>query len=579
MQPSMPALISDKQNQIEEFFLQIKSKSDRLTNYFLIAYFITGLFLSTFYDTWDVAFGVGSLSLIAYYSSKYLLPKSNLYQYVLSTVLGIFMAQYIYQMHGMFEMHFVAFIGSAMLITYQDWKLQIPIVLVVVIHHAVFGYLQFIGFEEIYFTQLEYMDLQTFIIHVILAAVIFFICGLWAYHFKKYSTKQIEQTYEMARLIEENQQRQALLNMSENLKLTNERLNEAQHIAHLGSWEWDVKKDIILWSDELYRIFEVHVNSFNATYEGFMSFIHPEDRSLVTDMITQCLADKKPFSYEARIVTSTNSVKIIYAEGKALVNEGAITKMIGICQDITKRKEAEEELKTYNAELKKSNHELDSFVYSVSHDLRAPLLSMQGIVDLTEDITTEEMTSEHMKMLRTSISRLDGFIGDILKYSRNARLEVKVDNVDFKKLIEEIQPDLQYMNGAANQVEIITEVKQSGMFYSDKSRLTILLNNLISNAIRYYNPEVQKPYVKITAEINEKTACILVEDNGIGISPEFQGKIFDMFYRISENSSGSGLGLYIVKETILKMNGHIQVESQHGTGTTFTFTIPNLFYQ
>src|SRR5205814_2104623 len=148
-------------------------KSDRIINYFLLSFFIGGLLLAFFYDTWAVAFGVGSLSLIAYYSAKWILPKSDFYQYVLSAVFGIFMAQYIYEMHGMFEMHFVAFIGSAMLITYQNWKLQLPLTIVVVIHHALFGYLQYVGFEHIYFTKLEYMDLQTFGLHVLLAAVIF----------------------------------------------------------------------------------------------------------------------------------------------------------------------------------------------------------------------------------------------------------------------------------------------------------------------------------------------------------------------------------------------------------------------
>src|SRR5204863_9617848 len=120
----------------------------------------------------------------AYYSSKYFLPESNQYQYVLSAVYGIFMGQFIYQMHGMFEMHFFAFIGSAILITYQDWKLQIPLAIVVVVHHATFGYLQYIGYSGIYFTQLEYMTLQTFIIHGILATIIFGLCGLWAYNLR-----------------------------------------------------------------------------------------------------------------------------------------------------------------------------------------------------------------------------------------------------------------------------------------------------------------------------------------------------------------------------------------------------------
>jgi signal transduction histidine kinase len=186
-----------KEYRINEYFSHMKERSDRLMNYFLIGFFITGLLLALFYDTWLIAIGVGGLSLVAYYSAKFFLPGSNLYQYVMSVVVGVFMAQFIYQMHGMFEMHFFAFIGSAILITYQNWKLQIPLAVVVVVHHAAFGYLQFLGFDKIYFTQLEYMSLQTFVIHAALAATIFLLCGFWAYTFKKSSDSHIAQTFEI----------------------------------------------------------------------------------------------------------------------------------------------------------------------------------------------------------------------------------------------------------------------------------------------------------------------------------------------------------------------------------------------
>ncbi|GAB3262075.1 hypothetical protein GCM10027347_27520 [Larkinella harenae] len=193
-------------------------------NYFLGGYFLIGLIFATFYDTWLIALGVGGLSLLAYYSVKLLLPSSNLYQYVLSTVLGIFMAQYIYQMHGLFEMHFFAFIGSALLITYQRWTLQIPMLAVVLIHHAVFGYLQNSGFREIYFTRLDYFDLQTFVIHILLAAVIFFICGLWAYMLQKYNELQLNQAMEMAELQKEAQLSLERKRNEEVQKKTNEQL-------------------------------------------------------------------------------------------------------------------------------------------------------------------------------------------------------------------------------------------------------------------------------------------------------------------------------------------------------------------
>ncbi|MEO6632030.1 MAG: hypothetical protein ABIN13_09925, partial [Mucilaginibacter sp.] len=139
----------------------IKERSDRLMNYFLVSHFLVGLALAIFYDTWLIAVGVGGISLVAYYSVKIALPHSSLYQYVLSIVLGIFMAQFIYQMHGLFEMHFFAFISSAILITYQKWRLQIPLLVVVVVHHASLGFLQNIGFSAVYFTQLDFFTVQT----------------------------------------------------------------------------------------------------------------------------------------------------------------------------------------------------------------------------------------------------------------------------------------------------------------------------------------------------------------------------------------------------------------------------------
>lgn len=175
----------------------VTRRSNRLINYFLGVYFLLGLFLASIHDTWPIAAGVGGFSLIAYYSVKAALPDSCLYQYVLSIVLGVFMAQFIYQLHGMFEMHFFAFIGSALLITYQNWKLQLPLLLFIVLHHALFGYLQDMGISHIYFSQLSYLDLPTFATHIILTGVICFICGLCAFHLHKYHQIQLQQAEQL----------------------------------------------------------------------------------------------------------------------------------------------------------------------------------------------------------------------------------------------------------------------------------------------------------------------------------------------------------------------------------------------
>jgi signal transduction histidine kinase/CheY-like chemotaxis protein len=206
--------------------LELKKRSDKMMNYFLFSFFAGGILQAFFFDTWLIAFGVGGALLIAYYSTKIALPDSNLYQYVLSVVLALFMAQYIYQMHGLFEMHFFAFIGSAILITYQNWKLQIPILIVVILHHALLGYLQNIGFTNVYFSQLTYFDITTFVIHIILAGIIFFTCGLWAYHLKKYNEKQLMQTIQLGQLQKEKVLNEERKKNQEILEKTNEDLRK-----------------------------------------------------------------------------------------------------------------------------------------------------------------------------------------------------------------------------------------------------------------------------------------------------------------------------------------------------------------
>ncbi len=209
----------------------VVKRSDKLMNYFLASYFTIGLILAFSYDTWLLAVASGGISLTAYYTTKIALPKSDLYQYVLSAILGVFMAQYIYQMHGMFEMHFFAFIGSVVLITYQNWKLQIPMLVVVVVHHAIFNNLQGAGYGNIYFTELNYLDLQTFTIHLGLAAFIFFICGLWSYQLRKYSDIHTSQTMEMGRLHKEAVLYSERQKNAEALEHSNQQLRMSKQIA------------------------------------------------------------------------------------------------------------------------------------------------------------------------------------------------------------------------------------------------------------------------------------------------------------------------------------------------------------
>ena len=218
----------DVAHTLETYRSNVKKRSDKLINYFLIAFFISGLFLAQFYDTWNIAIGVGGLTLLAYYSIKWFLPESTLYQYVLSVCLGIFMAQFIYQMHGMFEMHFFAYIGSAILITYQNWRLQVPMLIFVVIHHMGLNYLQSVGYNGVYFTTFDYLETQTIIFHILLTAVIFFVCGLWGYHLRKYNGTQLSM---LSYIQEKKRHQEALETLNDELKKSNQIAVDARQEA------------------------------------------------------------------------------------------------------------------------------------------------------------------------------------------------------------------------------------------------------------------------------------------------------------------------------------------------------------
>jgi signal transduction histidine kinase len=242
--------------------------------------------------------------------------------------------------------------------------------------------------------------------------------------------------------------------------------------------------------------------------------------------------------------------------------------------DITEKKEFEELIQRRNHELEKANKELDHFVYSTSHDLRAPLRSILGLIYIMQSENNPDTMKTYLDMMRISVNRMDAFIKEIVELSRNSQQGVKIEKVDLPAIVSEIFENLRYIPGA-EKIDFTMESGQNTEFFSDISRIKVVLNNLIANAITYHNFNQDNPMIKVHAVIKNRYALIEVFDNGRGIKKEHQDKIFDMFYRASEDTKGSGLGLYIVKEAIAKLNGNIQLKSKWGAGTTFTIKIMN----
>ncbi|WP_185156108.1 PAS domain S-box protein [Fulvivirga kasyanovii] len=238
----------------------------------------------------------------------------------------------------------------------------------------------------------------------------------------------------------------------------------------------------------------------------------------------------------------------------------------GIYVDISARTKAENELQV-------RNNELDNFVYKVSHDLRAPLSSILGLVNLAQHQDNDDDLLQYIGLIENRVKQLDHFINDVLSHSKNLKLAITVDPINFEKVVENCFTDLSYLPNA-HKVNIKTNIS-SMTFYSDRWRINEIFRNLISNAIKYLNPDIDNPYVKIDIKVTEKLAHIKFKDNGIGIEKNTLPKVFEMFYRATEYSEGSGIGLYIVKNAIEKLGGKIRVESKPQIGTSFDIIIPN----
>lgn len=236
-------------------------------------------------------------------------------------------------------------------------------------------------------------------------------------------------------------------------------------------------------------------------------------------------------------------------------------------------KQLAEEVNGKNIRLEKTNAELDRFLYSTSHDLRSPLSSIKGLVNIARMETAEEKIQKYFGMMIDRVDKLDFFIKDIIDYSKNARTDIRTEPVDFNSLLSEVTENLKYIEGAES-IRFVTKVAFTHQVNADKNRLSIVMNNLIANAIKYHDPHKEKQWIDVHVTNSEGAVKVTVSDNGTGIDPEHQTKIFDMFYRGTFQSKGSGLGLYIVKETLLKMKGSIVVESSPGKGSSFLITFP-----
>jgi two-component system sensor histidine kinase/response regulator len=234
----------------------------------------------------------------------------------------------------------------------------------------------------------------------------------------------------------------------------------------------------------------------------------------------------------------------------------------------------DEEIITKNKELEIANSELEKFVYSASHDLRAPLVSIKGIINVARMEQLDPKATQYLDMIERSTNKLNDFVSNIINYYQNNQSDELQEEINFTTLAEEIFSRYEHYEGA-ERIEFRKDITQTSPFKSDEHRIRMVLNNLISNAIKFSDLKKSQCLIDLQIIQNKEKALIKVADNGVGISPDVLPGIFEMFHSGANKNIGSGIGLYIARQAVRKLNGNISASSEQGKGTRFTFEIPN----
>ncbi|TMM56645.1 hypothetical protein FEE95_09070 [Maribacter algarum] len=341
-------------------------------------------------------------------------------------------------------------------------------------------------------------------------------------------------------------------------------LKEAQEIANIGHWNWNMVTDEIQWSDQLYKVFGLDYQTFEANYEGLMNVIHPEDQEAFGVSVENCLTKKDLLDIVHRIVMPDGSIRYVHQKGKAyFLEDETPSRMAGTIQDVTQLEEARQQnIRQYN--------ELQNFVYIISHNVRAPIATLQSLVDIIEP-GNESLNAEILPSIETTVETLDRTIKD-LNYSlalKNIQ-EKNFEEVDLRKVFRDIE-HLLAIHIDASKATIEYNLSKAPKVKGIKSYFTNILFNLVMNSIDY-KAEDRPLHIKITSQSNSQEGMeIIVADNGKGmdLNSEKRKRIFDMYGRLSGTSNGRGMGLYLAKTQVEVMNGAICVESEPNRGTTF----------
>jgi PAS domain S-box-containing protein len=317
-------------------------------------------------------------------------------------------------------------------------------------------------------------------------------------------------------------------------------------------------------SPTVFRSFQVDPQSLVG--KNVFEFVNP-DR---IERWKECLKDRPEYYTDEISLTIPNGHTAYFDVQVSDLSGDSASGIVLHLHDITGKK-----IKEY--ELQRANQQLDQVIYKTTHDLKAPLKSALGLINLADGGTDEERVT-YLKMIRKTLLKLDGLIAEMDDFFRNEKMAIQREKIDLNALIKDELEHLDY-SGGGKKIKIDFICDDDTEFYSDAIRVQTIITNILSNAIKYSDQKKSEPFIRINVSINEDFCQLRIIDNGIGIDQKYLDKIFDLFFRATEYAQGTGLGLFIVKDTIQKLKGHIEVTSTLGQGTSFMISIPNQILQ
>jgi len=352
--------------------------------------------------------------------------------------------------------------------------------------------------------------------------------------------------------------------VEESLKAIRNLHAETERIGNVGGWEFDTDSGKQTWTEEVYRIHEVD-ETFRPTVDSGINFYVPESRPVIEEALRRAVEYGEPFDLELEIITAKGNLKVVNAIGRA---DREHRKIFGFFQDITKRRQVERELH-------KKNAEIEQFIYTVSHDLRSPLVTVKTFMGYLEKDISEvnrEQIIQDMQFINSAADKMKLQLDDLLEMSRIGRIETPVTSVSLSEVMAEA---LDALAGVINERKVVIHRPDRELILSgDRPRLCQIWQNLIENAIKYSRDSDIARIDLAVQQVNGETV-FSVRDNGIGIDPRHHSRIFGIFDKLDQKSPGAGLGLSMVKRIVEKCGGRIWVESDGINGSCFYFTLPN----